>query len=42
MELKTLVGVGADPQCRALWLNGSSSCRPVLKPVDKESEVIIR
>lgn len=35
-------GAGADPQCRAPWLYVSSSFRPVLKPVDKESEVTIR
>lgn len=35
-------GVGSNPRCRAPWLYVSFFCRPVLKPVDKESEVIIR
>lgn len=34
-------GVGVDPQCKASWLC-VSSCRPELKPVDKEYEVIMK
>lgn len=34
-------GMGVDPQCKASWLC-VSSCRPELKPVDKESEVVMK